>query len=104
MGITSAERGREAANDYMRRLYKACGDKLLEGGSYGGKSGHLRFARETGAALPDFNDEGQKEVQHSSYSVIYVRTCLLRPILDAKDWVAALLIGKQHSEEIRRAR
>ncbi len=94
--------GKDGANEYMRRMFRACGNKLIADGLYGNRDGHLRLAREIGAALPDFNDEGQKEILSSSYSVIYVRACLLRPILDAKEWVGAMQLGKQRAMNLKK--
>ena len=35
----------------------------------------------------NFDKAGQAHILHGSYSVIYVSGCLLRPILDAKEWM-----------------
>ena len=82
------------ANDYMGQIYSACEDKLISGGLYGGREGHLRLAREIGYALNDFDLNGQKTIISGSYSTIYVRACVLKPILDAKEWISELLCGK----------
>ncbi len=95
--------GKDGANKYMREIWQACGTKLVTDSLYGDRDGHLRLAREIGAALPDFNDEGQKAILMGSYSVIYVRACFLRPKLDAKEWIGAMRIGRQRAMEIYKA-
>ena len=84
------------ANEWMDKLYIACmrHGALLHGGSYSGKDNHIKFAHETGYALNDFSEEAQNEILHSSYSIIYVRACNLRPLLNAKEWISEMLIGK----------
>lgn len=93
------DRDIDGAKEYMRKMYHACGQKLTEAGLYGGKTGHLRLAREIGAALNDFSPAGQKEILSGSYSVIYVRACSLRPVLDAKEWISAMMAGKEAKEK-----
>jgi len=92
---------RTKAQDYMNRMYHACGTKLIEDGLYGGRDGHLRLAREIGASLPDFTPKEQKDIIAGSYSTIYVRACNLRPILDAKEWIGAMLVGQKEMEKWR---
>jgi hypothetical protein len=79
------------AHDYMSRILSAAGTKLIDGNPlYSGREGHLRLAREIGAALRDFSAKEQETIRSSSYSVIYVRSCYLQPILDARDWIAEI--------------
>jgi len=89
---------KKAAQEYMNRMYQACGTKLIEDGIYGGRDGHLRLAREIGVALNDFDPAGQAEIRSGSYSAIYVRGCSLKPILDAKEWISAMLKGQKSAE------
>jgi hypothetical protein len=86
------------ANEYMAKMRQACGVKLVHGGLYGGRDGHLRLAREIGYALNDFNDNQQRHILTSSYSVIYVRACFLNPTLDAKDWINEMIKGKRKAQ------
>jgi hypothetical protein len=82
------KRGLEEAKEYMSKIKSAVGDKLVNLNSvYYGREGHLRLARECGYALNDFNEDGQKEILHSSYSSIYVIRCNLKPLLNAKEWI-----------------
>lgn len=67
---------------------------IAKEGLYSGKEGHLRFAHECGAAIPDFTEKEQKEFLSASYGALYVRACDLRPILDAKEWIAGLCVGR----------
>lgn len=79
--------GKEKAIDYMQRMRSAVGTHLIDPSDmYYGRDGHLRFARECGYALNDFNEEGKQEILHGSYSSVYVIGCDLKPILDAKEW------------------
>lgn len=76
------------ARDYLNKMRNAIGDHLINPDSvYYGKDGNLRLARECGYALNDFNNEGQQEILHSSYGMIYVIGCNLKPLLDAKEWI-----------------
>ena len=89
--------GVEEAKDYMMRMHNAIVDKLINPQSvYSGRDGHERLARECGYVLNDFNEEGRQEILKGSYSVIYVRGCNLKPILDAKEWIR---IMKQQIKE-----
>lgn len=79
------------AKEYMDNIRSAAGTKLIEAeGLYSGKNGHIRFAREVGYALNDFDEKGQREILHDSYSAIYVRACFLKPILNANEWIGLL--------------
>lgn len=83
--------GKEEAIAYMSKIQGAIGTKLIEkDGIYSGRSGHERFAREVGYTLNDFDEKGQEEILHGSYSCIYVAGCRLKPILDAKEWIGIL--------------
>lgn len=80
------------AQEYMNEMYNAIGDKLVNPSSiYFGREGHIRLAREIGPALTDFLEKDRKEIIHGSYSIIYVRCCNLKPILDAKEWQKIML-------------
>ena len=79
------------AREYLHNIKNAIGDHLINPDSaYYGKDGNLRLARECGYALNDFNTEGQQEILHSSYGMIYVIGCNLKPILDAKEWITEM--------------
>lgn len=69
----------------MRRVVPFC--LANSEGLYVGIEGHRRLARECGYAMNDFSEAEQKEFMQSSYSVIYVAGCGLRPLLDAKEWI-----------------
>lgn len=87
----SAKFGKEKAIDYMQRMRNAVGTHLINPDDmYYGRDGHLRFARECGYALNDFNEEGKQEILHGSYGMIYVTGCNLKPILDAKEWMSEM--------------
>ena len=80
--------GIEEAVHYMVKMREASKLQLNNPDSiYYGEEGHLRLARECGYALRDFDKAGQAHILHGSYSVIYVSGCLLRPILDAREWM-----------------
>jgi hypothetical protein len=80
------------AADYMSRMHEALGTMLIDGHpTYSGRAGHLRLAREIGAALPDFEEKEQKDILTASYGAVYVRACNLRPLLDAKEWTKEML-------------
>lgn len=85
-------------NTYMNNICNACGTKLIDNSIhlYSGKQGHLRFARECGYALNNFKKEEQDEILKSSYSIIYIRACFLKPILDGKEWIEKMLKGKNN--------
>lgn len=84
----------EKANNYLYEMRNAVGNKLVEPGwGYQEREGHLKFAREVGYALADFNEKEIKHIIGSSYGQIYVTGCNLNPILDAKDWIVGLNEG-----------
>lgn len=84
------------AKEYMNKMYNAIGDKLINPSSiYFGREGHVRLAREIGPALLDFSEKARKEIVHGSYSIIYVRCCNLKPILDAKEWQKIMLNSEE---------
>lgn len=88
--------GVERAREYLFQMRSAVGKRLGNAQwIYRGREGHLRFARECGFALNDFNASGQKEIMMNSYSTIYVTGCDLKPILSAKEWKAGLISGKK---------
>lgn len=87
------------SKEYLDNLYSACGDKLVAGPIYKNREGHLRLAREIGYALNDFSDKDKKEILKTSYSVIYVRACFLKPLLDAHEWISEILKGASRSKE-----
>lgn len=93
----SANFGVSEAKDYIYRMRNAVGSHLVDPHSvYCGREGHLRFARECGYALNDFNESGKREILGSSYGAIYVIGCNLKPILDASEWISEMRkqIGK----------
>lgn len=93
-----AKFGTEAAKDYMYKMRQAVGTHLINPDSmYFGKQGHLRFAREFGYGLNDFDKDGQNTILHGSYSSVYVIGCNLKPLLDAKEWIGEM--RKQIKEE-----
>lgn len=80
--------GKVEAQNYMSCMRSAVGVHLIDPDSiYAGRNGHLRFARECGYALNDFNEVGKLEILRGSYSSIYVIGCHLNPILDASEWI-----------------
>ena len=80
--------GIKEANEYMAKMGSVVGRHLNDPDSiYYGKDGHLRLARECGYALNDFDETGQREILSGSYEMVYVTGCVLKPILDAKEWV-----------------
>ena len=88
--------GIEEAVRYMVEMRAAAKSHLNDPDSiYYGKEGHLGLARECGYALRDFDKAGQAHILHGSYSVIYVSGCLLRPILDAKEWMNEMRKGSR---------
>ena len=79
--------GINEANEYLSKMRAAVKDSLVNPDSiYYGKDGHLRFARECGYALNDFDEKARTHIIQASYGTIYVIGCHLMPILDAKDW------------------
>ena len=54
---------------------------------YNGKDGCLRLAREYGAGLADLPGNEAKDELQSSYGVLCVRAYLLKPPIDAKEWI-----------------
>lgn len=89
------------ANNYIREMRNAIGNKLIKSGIYEGREGHLKLAREIGYALTDFNDEEIKHIKGLSYGSIYVICCNLKPILDAKEWIEGLTEGHKRAIEDR---
>ena len=85
-----------SAQDYMDRIRQAAGTQLVTDTIYGGREGHLRFARECGVALRDFEPEERDDIIHSGYSTVYVRACFLKPILSAKEWVNEMLSSEKN--------
>lgn len=76
------------AKEYLDKMDMAIGEQLINPNSiYYGRNGHLRFARECGYALNDFTESEQKEILSASYSKLYVKHCVLKPILDAQEWI-----------------
>ncbi len=83
------------AQQWMNDMYFALGDKLVHpDGPYYGRKMHLRLAKEIGYALPDFEKKEQDNLLKSSYSMIYVKACLLKPLLSAKQWTNGLIEGR----------
>jgi hypothetical protein len=85
---------KDGALDYMRRMRGAVGTQLIEiDGTYAGRDGHLRLARECGVALADFDESGRNEILKGSYSAIYIIGCDLKPILDAGEWIKEMRVS-----------
>lgn len=94
-----ANYGVDKAKEYLHSMRNAVGTHLINPDSvYYGKEGHLRFARECGYALNDFNKQGQREILSGSYSAIYVIGCSLKPILNAKEWINEMERGASRNE------
>ena len=89
------------ANNYIYNMRNAVGSKLIEPGAYSEREGHLKLAKEIGYALADFNDKEIKHIKGSSYGSIYVIGCNLKPILDAKDWIAGLEDGYKRAVDYK---
>lgn len=82
------------AYKYMNKMRSAAKLQLNNPRSpYFGREGHLRLAREIGVALMDFNEEERKEIFSSSYGMVYVSGCNLKPILDAKEWIETMRLS-----------
>lgn len=80
---------------YLDNLFRALGTKLIDGRPlYSHKEGHLRFARETGYALNDFDEKQQRDILSRIYS-LYVKACSLKPILNAKELITEMKLGKE---------
>lgn len=91
--------GIKEAEAYMSKMRSAVGHHLYNPDSvYFGKAGHLRLARECGAALNDFDSAGQKAILTGSYGMIYVSGCNLKPVLDAKEWISEMQKGKRRAK------
>ena len=86
--------GTAEAESFLDRLYNQ--GKLkehLDGkGLYGDRKGHLRFARETGPALFDFDEQGRRCIESESYERLYLKGTY-KPALSAEEWLNALLQG-----------
>jgi len=89
----------EKANKYLTEMRSAVYGRLNT--IYEGKERHLQFARECGAALPDFDEQEQKEILSASYGSIYIIGCNLKPILDAKEWITEMQKGKEKMLQYR---
>ena len=88
--------GHKEFSDYMQRVVSAAGRHCLEqDGIYRGKDGAMRFARECGYALPDF--ENPASLVSSTYSGICVKAYYLRPPIDAKVWNKNIMIGMERA-------
>ncbi len=99
--MRTSKKDTSPAQDYMNRMHRACTihDINRPDSPYYGREGHLRLARETGPSLLDFDEANQNMILSASYGVIYVRACHLKPILDAKEWIAEILSGKRKAIE-----
>lgn len=94
---------KDGALDYMRRMRGAVGTQLIEiDGTYAGRDGHLRLARECGVALADFDESGRNEILKGSYSAIYIIGCDLKPILDAGEWIKEMRVSYLREKARRR--
>ena len=84
------------AQEYINQMVVASTKHLISTeGIYSGKEGHMRFAREVGAAIPEFTTEEQKHFAQNSYGALYIKSCYLKPIISAKEWGVGLEQGKQ---------
>jgi hypothetical protein len=99
------------AKDYMERIRSACSvnnGQLIHGAwsdetdPANHKQRHLSFARDFGYALADFDSKARRELITSSYSVVYVRACDLKPALSAKEWSQARIEGLKRAEDYRK--
>lgn len=72
-------------------------------GLYAGADGCKRFARETGAALPNFSrvEKDLRDMCSSTYSGICVIAYRLKPPIDAKEWYNSLREGIGKAMEIK---
>lgn len=72
-------------------------------GLYVGVEGCKRFARETGAALPDFSrdEKDLKDMCSSTYSGICVIAYQLKPPINANEWYKNLRVGVSKAMEIK---
>ena len=82
----------KTAREYMENVFRAiqANHHNLQQ-NYEGKSGALKFAREFGYGLNDFPVEQRKDILTSSYGYLCVRLYDLKPPVDAKQWVNAIL-------------
>ena len=86
----------DEAAKYMSEMGRAVRPHLIAPeGTWSGKDGHLRLARECGYALRDFDEPSQQYILQASYSTIYIVGCNLKPILDAKEWIAEMKKGME---------
>lgn len=84
---------------WMRNTADAAGRHLNDGEYYGGKDGHMRFAKACGIAVHDFGEYGIKSIG-STYGAVYVIACGLKPILNAKEWIDGIWQGIREAETI----
>ena len=90
------------ADVYIKNIKNAIGSKLIQSDSiYTGKDGHLKFAKEIGYALADFNKEEVIYIENISYNKIYVTACNLKPLLDSKQWNAGLGEGYAKAKDYK---
>lgn len=92
----------ETANKFstwMRKTANTAQRHLNDGEYYGGKDGHMRFAKACGIAVYDFGEYGEKNIG-STYGAVYVIACGLKPILNAKEWIDGIWQGIHEAEAI----
>jgi len=87
------------AKYYLQLMSNACNGWFVRIGR-NDREEHLRLAREVGGSLSEFNTKEQKEILSSSYGMIYIKACLLKPVLDAKEWVAEMLVGQKQYDKV----
>ena len=82
-------------NEYMSRIAHIAGIHTVNDGIYAGEDGCKRFAREFGAAIPDFTRDRREQANliRSTYSAVCVIAYHLKPPLDAKGWVREVWAG-----------
>lgn len=93
----------EKFNRWMSSTARAAAHLCTGGMLYDGKDGCQRFARECGAALPDFGDYGVNNIG-ATYGAICVVAYNLRPPVDASDWLEWMREGLRDAQLCRNLR
>lgn len=93
----------EKFNRWMSSTARAAAHLCTGGMLYDGKDGCHRFARECGAALPDFGDYGVNNIG-ATYGAICVVAYNLRPPVDASDWLEWMREGLRDAQLCRNLR
>ncbi len=78
-------------HQYCETIYQAAmrnhENLFAEGCIYNGKEGCLRLAMEYGAGLAKLPENEARSELQSSYGVLCVRAYLLKPPVNAKEWI-----------------